>query len=122
LCAHGYYYNCKTKDPENKDNVRLGCEDYGPTKCPGTGNSRGLKPSFNVLNTNNHMPNFFRLAHIKGDEILDDCATNSKDKPREILNKYYVKMIKREINKAKSKKAPSKKFGEKETRNWVNSL
>ena len=100
MCAHGFYYNCKTKDPENKDNVRWGCEDYGSTKCPGTGNSNGLKPPFNALNIHNHMPNFVRLAHIKGDELVEDWLWNSKDKPRVIINKFYGKMSKREITKA----------------------
>ncbi len=113
MCAHGFYYNCKTKDPENKDNVRWGCEDYGSTKCPGTGNSHGLKPPFNALNIHNHMPNFVRLAHIKGDELVEDCALNSNDKPRVIINKFYGKMSKREIANAKSRSAISQKVRRK---------
>jgi hypothetical protein len=69
-----------------------------------------LKPPFNVLHSHDHLPNFVRLAHIKGDELLDVCATNSKDKPRDILNKYYSKMTKREIANAKSRNAASQKI------------
>ena len=59
------------------------------------------------------MPNFVRLAHIKGDELVEDCALNSNDKPRVIINKFYGKMSKREIANAKSRSAISQKVRRK---------
>ena len=77
---------------------------------PGTGNSNGLQPPFKALHDHIHRPNYNRLNHLKGDKLLVEPATNSNDKPRDIVNKVFRLYSKDKIVSSKSRNALKQKI------------